>query len=214
MQHDPIRQLSQEEYDKLKSRYKTKTRLEANAAEIVRQQMLIGEEGLEIGGKAWEMRKKGRSLARIAKELKVPMEVLQDCLKEFETRVSMEAGRLMTHCMALDIERIDDMMGYWFPLATAGPINIERVRAGEIFSEADFDRPLKAGYFVLQAIAMRLKMLLAMQGKESANAEQLPGNQNIIIWLQQVLPQVTKELQLGHNGERLVLETQAEKEGV
>jgi hypothetical protein len=125
----------------------------------------------------------------------------------------MEAGRLMTHFCNLDIERIEDQMAYWLPIACGGPISIEKVRDGEVFSEADFDRPLKASHWVLDAINLRLKLLLAMNGR-SGNTEAASQN-NIMIWLQQVLPGVTKavtEHQERGKGESLVLETQAEVE--
>lgn len=214
--NEEIRELSQEEYDQLKRaaehRRYYKGRLERNVDKMIESQMLIGEEGIEIGAKAWNMRKDGKSLWRIAKELRVPHDVLLDCLKEFESRVSMEAGRMMTHFANLDIERIEDQMAYWLPIATGGPINIEKIRDGEVFSEPDFDRPLKASFWVLKAIETRLKMLLALNGQGGG---QEASQTNIMVWLQQVLPGVGKAVgEAKARGEPLILETQAERESL
>jgi hypothetical protein len=214
---DEIREISKADYEKIKEAVKVKryqnSRIAMNAARIADSQMLIGEEGLEIGAKAWEMRKKGWNLVRISRELGVPHNVLDDALKEFEARVSMEAGRLMTHLMTLDMERIEDGMAYWMPIATGGPINIQKVRDGEVFAEMDFDRPLKASYYVLHAIQLRLKMLLAMTGR-AGDESPATSQTNIMVWLQQVLPGVTKAVEDARGGESLVLETRAERENL
>jgi hypothetical protein len=207
---DEIRELSKEEYEQLKAAAEARRRptiLERNAREIVNNQFLIGEEGLEIGGKAWAMRKKGMNLTRISKELSVPYNVIEQCLAEFETRVAMEAGRMMHHFLALDNERIEDMLESWLPLAQATPITIEKVRGGEVFREEDFDRPLKASYFVLHAIQLRLKMMLATL-RPGSPQEAASANTNIMVWLQQVLPGTAKAVS---GKEFLVLETAAEK---
>lgn len=211
---EEIRQLNKEEYDQLKAAAERKrirkSRIEINADKIVQGEMLVGEEGLEIGAKAWQMRKNGWSLPRIAKELSVPSSVLEECLKEFEARVSMEAGRLMQHFMTLDMERIEDQMAYWLPIATAGPINIQKIRDGEVFTEPDFDRPLKASYWVLHAIQTRLKMLLALTGRTGAS--EATNSTNILVWLQQVLPGVGKAVsESQQRADSLILETQAEE---
>lgn len=208
---DEIRQLNKEEYDQLKAAAEhkrvKKSRLEVNADKIIENQLLIGEEGIEIGSKAWALRKNGWSLPRIARELGIPQQVLLDCLKEFEARVSMEAARMMTHFATLDIERIEDQMAYWLPIATGGPINIEKIRDGEVFSEPDFDRPLKASLWVLKAIETRLKILLALNGRSGGTE----GSQtNIMVWLQQVLPGIGKAVSESQRPEPLILETEAE----
>jgi hypothetical protein len=212
---DEIRQLSKDEYEQLKSaataRRSSKTRIERNAMAMVESQMAVHEEGVEIGQKAWEMRKKGLSLPKIAQELAIPQNVLRECLKQFEALVAMEAGAAMTHFAALDIERIEDMIGYHLPLATAGPITMEKVRDGEIFTEADFDRPMKSSYFVLHSIQMRLKILAAMNGPGTEGAG--ANTTNIVLWLQAVLPGVTKAVADARPREsELILETQAEQE--
>jgi hypothetical protein len=214
--NDEIKQLTREEYEKIKEAARSRTRqtrVERNAQKIAQNEMLVGEEGLEIGAKCWNMRKAGASLHKIARELNVPIAVLEECLREFEARVSMEAGRLMTHFLALDNERIEDMLSYWLPLAQSGPIMIEKVRDGEVFSEPDFDRPLKASYFVLHAIQMRLKMLMASARPGEASAV---TTNNIVLWLQQVMPGASAAV--GHSRtqakDNLVLETAAESENL
>jgi hypothetical protein len=213
---EEIKELTREEYESIKQAARARTKpsaLERNASKILNSEMLVGEEGLEIGAKVWNLRKAGASLHKISRELNIPLKVLDDCLREFEARVSMEAGRHLAHYLALDNERIEDMMAYWLPLAQAGPITIEKVRAGEVFSEADFDKPLQASYFVLRAIQMRLKMMLATAQPAQANAV---TTNNIVLWLQQVMPGAGAAVShsQAQAKDALVLETAAESESL
>jgi hypothetical protein len=107
----------------------------------------------------------------------------------------------------LDDERIEDMMRYWLPIACHGRIRIEHVRDGEVYSEVDFDRPLKASFFVLQAINMRLKLLMAAR-PEGAKESQT----SVLVWLQQVLPGVARVVQQVERQPREMLEMGTEAE--
>jgi hypothetical protein len=193
MEEEPIRRLSREEFEALRasiiaSRKPAQTRLQANANKIAQAEMALHEEGMEIGLLVWEGRKAGRTKRAIAKELGISATVVDACLTEFETRMGMEAGRMADHYRMLDDERIEDLMAYWLPIAQHGRIRIEHVRDGEIYSEVDFDRPLKAAYWVLQAIGMRLKMMMAARPEGGTKA----ADTNVLVWLQNVLPGVSK----------------------
>jgi hypothetical protein len=206
---EPIRMLSKEEYAALQGqeRPQPKSRLQINANKIANGEMAVHEEGREIGLKVWEMRKSGKPKRKIVKELGISEAVIDTCLAEFETRMGMEAARMMEHYRMLDDERIEEMMSYWLPIAVHGRIRIAHIREGEVYSEVDFDRPLKAGFFCLQAMNMRLKLMSACrpeQAKESGT--------NTLIWLQQVMPGITKVVrEVEAARDSLVLETEAEK---
>jgi hypothetical protein len=86
--------------------------------------------------------KEARRYPKTLNYFELPLAVIRNCLEQFEARVSVEAGRALEHYRRLDDERIEDLLKYWLPIATGGPIRIEKVRAGEVFSEADFDCPL------------------------------------------------------------------------
>lgn len=193
---EPLRPLTEEEFERLRasireSRKPPETRLQVNAKKIAQAQMAIHEEGLEIGLKVWNMRKVGRSKRAIQEELGISDTVLENCLREFETRLGMEAGRMAEHYRLLDDERLEDMIATQLPVAVHGRIRIEHVRNGEVYSEVDFDRPLKAGYFVLHCINTRLKMLAAARPESGAKET----STNVLVWLQQTMPGITKIVQ-------------------
>ena len=104
----------------------------------------------------------------------------------------MEAAQAMEHYRVLDNERIEDLLKCWLPIATGGPIRIEKIRGGQVFSEADFDLPLKASYFVLQAIERRLKIMAASRPEAGKDGY---GQTNVMVWLQSVLPSLQKIVQ-------------------
>jgi hypothetical protein len=195
--NEPLRHLSKEEFEQLRGairateRQRPKPRLQVNAERIAEAQMAAHEEGLEIGLRAWELRKAGKSKRAIVKEMGIDATVLDTCLQEYETRLGMEAGRMMEHYRNLDDERIEDLMAYWLPIAQHGRIRIEHVRDGEVYSEVDFDRPLKAAYWVLHAMSMRLKLMMASRPEGTAR----DSNTNVLVWLQNVLPSVSRVVQ-------------------
>ena len=98
----------------------------------------------------------------------------------------------MEHYRVLDNDRIEDLLKCWLPIATGGPIRIEKIRAGQVFSEADFDLPLKASYFVLLAIERRLKIMAASRPEAGIDGH---GQTNVTVWLQSVLPSLQKIVQ-------------------
>jgi hypothetical protein len=219
---EPIRQLTDEEYTKLlasirKSREvlakNGQSRLEENVREITNAELAIGEEAAEIGLAIWKLRKEGNNLFEIHEQLELPLDVIRTCLEDFERRVSVDASRALEHYRILDDERIEGLLKVWLPIATGGPIKIEKVRAGEVFVESDYDRPLRASYFCLQAIERRVKILQASQPEATRNGQ---GSTQILVWLQSVLPNVQKLVgQIESNGrasakETLILESDAE----
>jgi hypothetical protein len=66
-------------------------------------------------------------------------------LFEFESNAIDEAGRTIDHCWARDIERLDEIIGQYLPIAQS--------------AEHDFDRALKAAYIVLELIEMQTTLL-------------------------------------------------------
>lgn len=193
---EPLRPLSQQEFETLQAslrenRRPPETRLQANARKIAQAELSIHEEGLEIGMKVWDARKAGKSKRTIQKELKISDTVMESCLREYEMRLGMEAGRAVEHYRLLDDERLEDMIATQLPIAVHGRIRIEQVRNGEVYSEVDFDRPLKAGYFVLQCINTRLKIMSAARPDGGAKE----ANTNVLVWLQQTMPGITKIVQ-------------------
>lgn len=214
VEEEPLRHLSKEEFDLLRasirqSRRPATPRIATNANKIAQAEYAAGEEGLEIGLKIWKMRKAGKTKGQILRDLDISSTIFDTCLREFEIRMGLEAGRMMEHYRMLDDERIEDMMRYWLPIATGGPIQIEHARNGEVYSEADFDRPLKAGFWVLAAMNMRLKIMMAAR-PEGAKESQT----NVLVWLQQVLPGVSRVVQevekTAPGREILLMETEAE----
>lgn len=208
---EPIPRLSPEEYELLTQsilKSRKPPRIQAIVNKILESEITAGEEGLEIGAKVWQLRKKGWSRTEIRKELGIPQTVLDNCLREFELRMGLEAGRMMEHYRLLDDERIEDLMRYWLPIACEGKIRIEHMRSnGETYTELDFDRPLKAAFWVLAAVNQRLKLMMAAR-PEGARESQT----NVLVWLQNVMPGIQKVVQnVEAPREVLILETEAEK---
>jgi hypothetical protein len=199
-----IRELTQAEYEGLRTGFtrgyqvntKTDTRLSSGALDDA--EPAPSQEAMELGLKIWELRKAGYSRLEILQRIKIPLKVIDDCLREFQSRIGMEAGRAMEHYRVLDNERIEDLLKCWLPIATGGPIRIEKIRGGEVFREADFDLPLKASYFVLQAIERRLKIMAASQPEAGKDGH---GQTNVAVWLQSVLPSLQKIVQQIDDGD-------------
>lgn len=210
---EPIRHLSAEEFAALRASIResrkathNKSRIQINANKIAEAEYAAGEEGMELGLKVWQMRKAGYSRSEIRKELGISLTVMDTCLREFELRMGMESARAMEHYRLIDDERIEDMLRYWLPIACHGRIRIEHVRDGEVFSEVDFDRPLKAGFFVLAAMNMRLKL---MQAARPEGVKE--GSSSVLIWLQSILPGVQKVVRnIEETSPKLILETEVE----
>jgi hypothetical protein len=188
-----IRQLDRDEYEQLRRqimdcrRKRIARKEQASAGAILASEEAITEQGRELGHKVWEQRKAGRSLRQIAKSLDVSEHILKTCLHEFETRTMMEATRQLEHFRNLDNERLENVMASWLPLACGGPLRVERVRDGVLYSELDYERPAKATFIVLQVIEKRIKLMLASQPEKAVQ-----GETNVMVWLQQVMPQVSQ----------------------
>lgn len=204
---EPIQYLTRAQFEELRAEArKHKQRIQANANKIAEAEVAAYEEGLEIGLKIWKLRKAGHPFNEIRHQMGISKTVMDTCLREFELRMGMEAGRMAEHYRMLDDERIEDMMRYWLPIACEGRIRIEKIRDGQAFSEMDFDRPLKAGYWVLQAMNMRLKIMAAARPEG-----QKESNTNVLVWLQQIMPGVQNVVKNIEQVETLVMETEAEK---
>jgi hypothetical protein len=190
---ETIREVSHEEYQRLRyqimdcRRKRIARRLQDAATGLFRSQQTMEEEGFEIGHRVWQMRKQGRSLREISKSLRIPEQTLKPCLQEFEQRTMLEVGRAIEHFRALDTERLEDLMEAWLPIATGGPLKLERERDGMLVTELDYDRPMKASFIVLKVVETRIKLMLASQPDKSVQNET-----NVMVWLQQVMPQVSQ----------------------
>lgn len=66
-------------------------------------------------------------------------------ISEFEPRVSDEAGRGMDYSWIEDVERLDQLIGCYFPIAQT--------------AEQDFDRALRASYIVIELIETQITLL-------------------------------------------------------
>jgi hypothetical protein len=109
---------------------------------------LLEGAALELGAQAWKLRTEGLDLLNIAKQMNMPLTVLSECLAEFECKVGMEAGRAFYRFRAVDIERLEKVIGQYLPIAIS--------KTGK---EQDFDKSLKAAYIVLEAIGSRTDLL-------------------------------------------------------
>jgi hypothetical protein len=69
----------------------------------------------------------------------------EDYLSALKSSVIDETGRGTDHCWALDIERLDELIGRYLPVAMS--------------AEQDFHRALRASYIVLDLIDMQVTLL-------------------------------------------------------
>jgi hypothetical protein len=158
---------------------------------------------LRLGRRIWQLALAGNNRDQIAERTKISVELLDETLNAYRLRL----GLSVDHYRALDNERVEKLVTYWLPVATAGPLKILRItKEGNPIIEEDFDRPLKASQFVLGAIERRVKILGATH--ELGGAPGFPGGQNegakayternIVIWLREVMPsieRITRELE-------------------
>jgi hypothetical protein len=70
---------------------------------------------------------------------------LRSDLYDSEPRLTVEANRGIYHCWMEDVERLDEMIGRYLPIALGG--------------ESDFDRALRAAYITMELIEMKWKLL-------------------------------------------------------
>jgi hypothetical protein len=198
--NDTIRELSLDEYATLRSQ------IEGDLPPVSND-----EATTLLGRRIWKLALKGKNRDYIAQKLQVALPILDQALNAYSLRL----GASVDHYRLLDNERLEKLIGYWLPIATGGPVNIQKIRNGEAFWESDFDRPLHASHFIVQAIQQRLKLMSATGGI-SELIKGIPGTgdpdrpyseRQIIIWLKEVLPsieRITRELELPHaNGSEL-----------
>lgn len=143
----------------------------------------------------------GNNRDQIAERLKISVELLDETLYQYVIRLGLSKD----HYRLLDNERLDRLLLRWLPVALNGPITISKIKAGEVFCESDFDRPMEAGKFVLQILEKRAKILGGSAPSEAPAGP--PGSigakeyseRNIVIWLRDVMPsieKITRELEL------------------
>jgi hypothetical protein len=83
----------------------------------------------------------------VPEKLDVPAEGFLDTddVSKFEIGVVDEARRGIAHCWLQDVERLDEIIGRYLPIAQS--------------AEQDFDRALRASYIVLELIDMQSTLL-------------------------------------------------------
>ena len=121
----------------------------------------------------------GCNRIQILEELGISVQQLEDCLREFESRLPAEVGRVMEDCFQLDNERIEDVIQVWMGVALGDP-----ERPLETASDSEFDLRLRASYAVLAGIDARHKIMLASQPERTSARE---GGINVVAWLQSAL---------------------------
>ena len=158
-----------------------------------------------LGKRIWKLLSKGKSKFYIAKKLDLDPTILDEALNTYCRRL----GVSIDHYRLLDNERIEKLIGYWLPIAIGGPINIQKIKQGEIFWECDFDRPLHASNFIIQAIEKRLRLFNAGGGlgelsRAFGDPDKPYNERQIIVWLREVLPsieRITRELELSNGSD-------------
>lgn len=178
---DPIEILTEDQASKLRASF------EAPAA----------DDTLKLGRRIWNLALAGNTRDQIAERIKVPIEVLDEALNAYRLRL----GLSVDHYRMLDNERIEKLITYWLPVATSGPLKIQKFdKEGVPFVEEDFDRPLKASQFVLGAMERRIKIIAGTH--ELVQSSGFPGSstegakayteRNIVIWLREVMPAIER----------------------
>jgi len=180
-------------------------------------------QGMELGSQILEMRKRGLSRYKIHRRLGIPREAVDEILQAFQQHFYPDVGQAMSSRLALDDQRLDDLLRTWLPIATGGPIEVRKVdRKGREYTQCDTDTPVKAAGIVLTAIQRRIQLTTACQ-PESVNGGKDASSTNVLVWLSQVLPGVQKAVDQGkahapgeqldgHPGQTLVLECAAESD--
>jgi hypothetical protein len=220
---EPFRQLSQEEFDALRANILASRKPhEGQAPEEKRATEpapgAAGEsshsvEAAELGHKIWQWRKRGLSRYEVSRRLSIPVTEVDELLAQFEKQFCPDIGAWMAHHAMLDNGRLEDLIRTWHPVATGGPVEIQKVdKHGTVSTEIDAETPLKASAVVLGAIKTQIQLLVAcrpetMNGKDSSATTTL-------VWLQTVLPNLQKVVQQVDSvevpRERLVLECDSE----
>jgi hypothetical protein len=69
----------------------------------------------------------------------------EDELPQFEASLTGEVSRSADQCWCRDVERLDELIGRYLPIALS--------------AQQDFDRALRAAYVILELIEMKWKLL-------------------------------------------------------
>jgi hypothetical protein len=98
MYEDPIRELTQAEYEGLRTGftrgYQVSTRTDSHLSSGTLDDAgpVPSQEAMELGLKIWELRKAGYSRLQILERLQIPLKVIDDSLREFESRIGTGGG--------------------------------------------------------------------------------------------------------------------------
>jgi hypothetical protein len=142
----------------------------------------VSEEAFSLAAEAWKMRKAGYSLWTIAKRLSVPIDFLSQVLANFEGNVSLEATRAVDHFRALDLERLEDVIARYMPVALGQEINLQSSE------DESFESAMKAAQLVLRAIGQQTTLLGLGDPERGKSAH----GKNVSGSLQDSLPSITK----------------------
>jgi hypothetical protein len=225
---EPIWQLTEEEFAAIKAqRRQAKSNPPAQAPTAQPASRAADSEfteagaqnpqALELGSRIWAMRKRGLSVYEIHRREGIPMEAVKEILAGFERTFYPDAGAAIASRLALDDQRLDDLFRTWLPIATGGPVEVTRTdRKGRSHTEFDSDTPLKAAGIVLTAIQRRIQIAIACRPEGGAvNGKDGASSTNILLWLQTVMPGISKVVQQANGNavprQKLVLECEAEK---
>src|SRR6516162_6244492 len=146
---EKVERISKEEYDKILGEIREARKRErqdqppAKAKQTNDGQLTVAKEAMEIGLQVWRLRKEGYNFYEIHKRLELPLSVIHQACREFECRMSMDTARALEHYRTLDDARIESLLKCWLPIATGGPIEVQKVRDGQTYTELDCDLPLK-----------------------------------------------------------------------
>lgn len=162
------------------------------------------DQTIKLGRRIYQAALAGNNRDQIAERLKITLELFDEALYAYRLRLGLnvETYRL------LDNERLDRLLLKWLPVALGGPITIQKIKAGEVFTDPDFEKPLEAAKFVLQILDKRAKILGGAEKTEAAGG--MPGSvggkeyseRTITIWLREVMPnieKITRELEVETN---------------
>jgi hypothetical protein len=181
-----FRELTEKEYEdalrKIRLANGERPALQDSTPAVCNGHPAVTEEALELAAEAWKMRKAGSSLWTIAKHLSVPIDFLSQVLASFEAQVSLEARRAVDHFRALDLERLEDVIARYMPVALGQEINLQSSE------DESFESAMKAARLVLRAIGQQATLLGLGDPERGKNVH----GTNASVCLQDSLPLITK----------------------
>jgi hypothetical protein len=197
---EPIRVISTEEAERLMNAPPSPA---APAAPVLAKDPVpTDEEIVELGRRIWKAALDGLNRDQIAQKLRVSIEVLEQTLNAYQLRLGASIDRYRM----LDNARLDRLITYWLPKAVT-KMRVLSIKGQEAIITEDFDRPMKAAYFVMQALSNRAKVMgasVTLAGSGEPSAGGLAGakeysERNITIWLREVMPsieRITREIEV------------------